>query len=311
MDFASRLGLVAVIALGSACLREPEPQPWNAKAVRGLNVACWWRGCMTGPAAADTLSRARELGASHVALVSTWYVPNGWGGAPAPHPQRSPALDEVEALASSARAQGLEVMLKPHVNRLDGGSRTTISPADLDAWWSAYERYVLQVAELGQRVDAHVLAVGTELGGLSGDGERWRALIAAVREHYFGVVTYAANWDEVEGVTFFDALDWVGVDGYYPLAPAGATTVLELVQGWQSHLLRLRRLDVLRSRPLVLTEIGAPAEDAAAQARYYRAALVALHGEGGALAWNLWEGAHGGTHVIGQPAQEALCDAWR
>lgn len=46
---------------------------------------------------------------------------------------------------------------------------------------------------------------------------RWRRLIRRVRQVYSGPLTYAANFDQVQQVGFWDALDAIGVNAYYGL----------------------------------------------------------------------------------------------
>jgi hypothetical protein len=298
-----------VLAL-AACLEEPAVRPWPGAAIRGFNVACWTPGCLDSAAAVRTFERARALGASDVALVVTWYVPDATQGAPAEDPMKSPALDEVERAVGRLRALGLSSIVKPHVDRLDGGSRTLIRPAVPDRWWAAYRDFVLAAADVAERSGARGLAAGTELGGLSGDASRWIGLVTDIRARYGGQVTYAANWDEVEGLRFLDALDWAGVDGYFPLSLGGVPTVIDGVEGWRAHLARLHRMDALHHRKILFTEVGAPSRDPAEQARSYRAALVSLRDEEGALFWNLWEGEDGGTFVATEAAQDTLGAAW-
>lgn len=304
-----RAALTFLLGL-AACLTEPTARPWPGQTIRGFNVACWTRGCLDSAAAVRTFERARALGATDVALVVTWYVPDGTHGSPAEDLARSPSFDEVERAVGRLRALGLEAIVKPHVDRLDGLSRTLIRPADPDRWWSAYRELLLSTADLAERTGARGLVAGTELAGLSADASRWIALVGDIRVRYRGELTYAANWDEVESLRFLDRLDWVGVDGYFPLSPDGVPTVLDGVEGWQAHLARLHRMDELQDRKILFTEVGAPARDPAAQARYFRAALVSLRDEGGALFWNLWEGEGGGTFVATPAAQGELEAAW-
>ncbi len=306
----ARLAAIAACGLVVAgCLRDPEVRPWPATTRRGFNIACWARGCFDSSDAVRTLERAAALGASDVALVFTWYAPDASSGAPAPDPQRSPSFDEVARAASRARSRGLSVILKPHVDRQDGGSRTQIVPADRAYWWEAYRGFALAAADLAAASGARSLAIGTELSGVSPDVADWRALIADARTRFGGEITYAANWDELEGIGFLDTLDAPGVDGYFPLAPQGGA-LTDLVAGWQVHLARLEKLDAVRERGLMFTEVGAPADDEAAQAQWYRAALAALSNEKVVLVWNLWEGSQGGTYVALEPALEEVMAAW-
>ena len=49
----------------------------------------------------------------------------------------------------------------------------------------------------------------------------WRALVGDIRDVYFGPLSYAANFDQFQEVGFWDALDGVGVNAYFPLSLRG------------------------------------------------------------------------------------------
>jgi hypothetical protein len=93
----------------------------------------------------------------------------------------------------------------------------------------------------------------------------WRELIAAVRERYTGRLTYAANFDEYVSVAFWDALDLIGVNAYFPLRrhylprirPPELEALLE--SRWSVVLERLdafRRAAGLEDRRVLFTELG-------------------------------------------------------
>jgi hypothetical protein len=92
----------------------------------------------------------------------------------------------------------------------------------------------------------------------------WRELIGQVRRIYTGDVTYAANFDQYQDVTFWDALDVIGVNAYFPLRRPDASTEpahleKELTAGWRNVLRELqsfRATNDLRDRPFLFTEIG-------------------------------------------------------
>ena len=56
---------------------------------------------------------------------------------------------------------------------------------------------------------------------------RWRQLIKSVRAVYRGRLTYAANFDQYQDVTFWDALDVMGINAYFELRPDLSTGNLE------------------------------------------------------------------------------------
>lgn len=94
--------------------------------------------------------------------------------------------------------------------------------------------------------------------------KHWRRLIADVRQRFDGKLTYAANFDQYQDVAFWDALDLIGVNAYFPLrgasdAPAAPRDLLPLFQDrWREV---LGAIDTMRSQrgldqPVLFTEIG-------------------------------------------------------
>jgi hypothetical protein len=89
--------------------------------------------------------------------------------------------------------------------------------------------------------------------------KEWRRIIRAVRSVFKGKLTYSANWDGVDRVGFWDALDLIGVQAYFPLAPENEPypTEAKIEARWAEHLTRLRRLsDDHGKKPILLTELG-------------------------------------------------------
>jgi hypothetical protein len=93
----------------------------------------------------------------------------------------------------------------------------------------------------------------------------WRRLIEEVRQVYSGKVTYAANFDQVEHVGFWDALDFIGVNAYFPLRdrlePDAASGDMpgQFLERWREILARLDALRAElgeRSKPVLVTELG-------------------------------------------------------
>lgn len=217
-------------------------------------------------AAFQQLVRLKELGANSVTLV-----PYGFTRAPEETEVRWRGSDETDDRVSrtirEARRLGLATVLKP---QLWARGRWTgdIVFADDDAfrpWMASYRQFILHYARLAELERADLLVVGTELGGLTLPREAdWRALIGEVRQVYSGPLTYAANWGrEFETLGFWDELDFLGVNFYYPLAAPG-----EQPRADSPRLKELERMLVGMSRkhrkPVLFTEVGYAASSAAA-----------------------------------------------
>jgi hypothetical protein len=216
----------------------------------------------------------------------------------------------IRFIAGEARERAIATLLKPHI-WLHGswpGEVEMSSEADWEAWFARYREFLLGWARLAADAKLEGLCIGTELDKTIQREREWRALIAEVRAIYPGLLTYAANWTHFEEVPFWDALDALGVNAYFPLSESAQPELPELVQAWQPIRERLASLSERVARPVVFTEIGYhPAERAFArpwewgadgagflpevQARGYEAVLRVFLGEpwfGGVFFWK-WQ----------------------
>ena len=299
----------------------PLPDGWQ----RGMNVTAFLPDAYAKPTARRAMVTARSAGTRRVALVPTWYMSDGASNEVFADPAKTPSDASIETAAGYARSLGLSVVLKPHVDVLDGTFRGDIVPSDSKAWFVSYEAMLMRYAELAQRIDAEVLVIGTELTTMSLFPDDWRALIARVREVYDGTLTFAANWvDGAESVEFWDDLDLIGIDAYMPLQTSTTEpTVDDLVGAWGPYESRMGVLSDRWELPIVFTELGyqsrtgsaaqlgqadAPASEQA-QANAYEAAFTALSDQPGfnGIWWWDWS-AEGLEDPVGWSAEGKLAE---
>jgi len=161
---------------------------------------------------------------------------------------------------AEAHALGLKIMIKPHIAYW--GSPFDWRGAirfDTDAEWrqffDTYERWITMVADLSRDADAFV--VGTELDRTVEHDARWRAIIAAVRAKTNAPLTYCAGWDSYEIVPFWDALDVIGIQAYFPLVDhERVPTPKELDRAWGVWMGRLESFAARYARQVVFGELG-------------------------------------------------------
>lgn len=178
------------------------------------------------------------------------------------HPPPGGETEEaIRAAATAARAAGQTVMLKPHLWVRGGAWQAELRPAadagGWVAWFGSYEAFIFAQADLATAIKSDWFVIGNELGSATAAApDRWAALIAGVRKRYAGRITYAANWDEAERITFWPLLDAIGVNFYAPLSTKPAPTDAELRAGATVWLSRYEKLAAATGRPLLLTEVG-------------------------------------------------------
>jgi len=163
-----------------------------------------------------------------------------------------------------AHAQGFKVFLKPHVwiyKPTDGKWRAEIFPkneANWATWQKTYREFILLYAKLAQESNVDMFCVGVEFTRLSAEKPKfWRSLISEVRAIYSGPITYAANWyQEYEQVSFWEELDYIGVQAYFPIAQSERPSLAQVTKGWQKHLPSLEAVHKQYDKPILFTEMG-------------------------------------------------------
>jgi len=170
----------------------------------------------------------------------------------------------IETTTRLAREAGIHTMLKPHVwlhRKSAGGWRGEIamkSEEDWRRWFDNYRVFILHYARLAEINGIEALCVGTELGETATRRpDDWRRLIAEVRRVYHGKLLYAANWyREFEEIPFWDRLDYIGIQAYFPLSEEGRVSMAELRSAWTPHRKAIERVQARYGKPVIFTEIG-------------------------------------------------------
>ncbi len=176
--------------------------------------------------------------------------------------RRAPSTERLKSLVARAHKRGMRVMLMPIVlleNPRSGEWRGKISPKNWDDWWEDYNNYILHYARIAKLAGVEVLAVGSELVSTEKDhANRWRSLIARVRKAYPGYLIYSANWDHYRPVSWWDAVDIVGMTTYYDLTGGKEATIPRLKKKWKQIRKEVLAWQKTIGRPIFFTEVGWP-----------------------------------------------------
>jgi membrane dipeptidase len=292
---AAALALGAVAAL-AAC-SEPAPAP-SGVFQRGMTLGGWSRDDYARPELGAQLDELRRAGVEWVALTPAWYQATRAAMQIASHPERTPSDESLESAIALARERGMRVFLKPQVDLIGPGWRGEIAfdaERDWAAWFASYRAFLAHYAALAERTGVSLLCVGVELDATRHREADWRAAVRAARERFAGPLVYAANFGRERDIDWWDALDYAGVDAYFPVAGRAGPTLAEALARWEEHAAGLRDWAARIRRPVLFTEIGyrslagagaepwewersgAPSPEE--QAVLYRAALSALWDE--------------------------------
>ncbi len=300
--------------------------------VRGMSYCSWTKEALSSPGSDRSLAAMPSAGVNWVSLNVWSFQDDEHATAIADDFTRfSSSRSSVRHAIRRIHALGMKVLLKPNVDLRNGAWRAGIEPTE--AWFASYRTFLNGWADLAREERVEALSVGCEFNRAQRWEAAWRKVVAGVRARFKGKLTYAASWDAFKDVAWWDAVDEVGIDAYFPLTKKADPTLAELKEAW-----RLRADDIGKwiaatglKKPVVFTEVGyrsadgtnrepwawadRPAVDLQEQADCYEALLSTLWGRpwwGGAFIWE-WEtnpkaggGADAGFTPQGKPALATL-----
>jgi hypothetical protein len=229
--------------------------------LKGMTVSCPTYGPVWGsPLMSSTLDDLKTLGVEWVSIHPYGRIRKS-GDVGLTDAQGTGFLARCCAMCRDA---GVGLFYKPHLAYWGSFSWRGAITFDTEAAWArffrSYRAYIVDHASFAEKHKLPLLSVGVELDKTMHRPE-WRDIIAAVRERYAGPITYAANWDAVGRVPFWDAVDVIGVQGYFPVGPAltGAPPArATLVEGWKGALAQLAGLSATHGKKVLFTELGYP-----------------------------------------------------
>jgi hypothetical protein len=312
---ASGLALLTAALRPARTQADPQVPPDFQK---GFSFAAWWAGQYLDPGADLSLAGLQTTGANWVSLIVTAYQAHYDSTTidyTSPH---TPTDADLIHTIDLAHSMGLQVMLKPHLDLADevesglwrGDIGTGFSgEAQWEAWFDAYRTFIVHYAALAQAHGVEQFCIGTELLGTTPRADDWREIVAEVRAVFSGPIVYASlHSGEERSITWWDAVDYIGVDAYYPLNHdlECHPTTEELEPSWTEPKAVLASLHATYGKPILFTEIGYRSQhgcsvhpwdswaeseiDDAEQANAYEAAFRQVYGEPwlGGIFWWSW-----------------------
>ena len=244
----------------------PEAQiPMSNQFLKGFNFAHEgyevYNGYM-GSLAMQSLEKLKSIGSNTVSIIPY----SGFRSMSDPHPFRvsnsAGSENDAAVIRSAFKAEqlGFMVMLKPQIWSWLGwtGDITMKNEEEWQLFFKYYGEWIMHYAMLAEIHHIEIFCVGNEFKNATLTHQKeWENLFDQVRKIYTGKITYAANWgDEFEKVTFWDKLDYVAVNCYYPLSAKSNPTDEELLQQMEKNLDLIESIQKKYNKPLLFTEIG-------------------------------------------------------
>lgn len=257
-------------------LPEPEPLPTaiEEKAAapitpvkyefqKGMIYVAWTENGYSNVNSLKAMEQMVSLGINWAGLVTTWYQNHYNSTKIYPLPDKTPTDESLIFAIRKLHELKFKIMLKPHLDLVEGqgkwrGDINFEGPADWQAWFESYSNFMLHFAQIAATENVELFCIGTELANSTiNQPQAWRDLIKKIREIYKGQLTYAANWDkEYKQISFWDAVDYAGIDPYFPLVTTTRPTVEQLKEAWLDWAKVIEEWQKNINKPVIFTEIG-------------------------------------------------------
>lgn len=213
--------------------------------------------------ASRSLQELRSIHANAVAIVPYSYMRDPKKPSFIPFSQRAGSENDESVIHShyEAKKRGLFTVLKPQIwigrNSWPGDVEMS-SEEEWQQFFEHYHRWMRHYALLAEMYGFDMLCVGVEFAKATvARDQDWRTLIKKLRGIYSGPMTYAANWgEEFENLQFWDELDYIGLDCYYPLSKKEQPSKEELTQHFNQVLDLIEETCHSYNKPMIFTEIG-------------------------------------------------------
>lgn len=213
--------------------------------------------------AAESLARMAGLNSNAASIIPYSFLRDPRMPVPIPIPDR-PGMENDESVVNavySAKKLGMITILKPHIWFGGGswpGDVEMQNEADWQAFFNYYYEWIRHYALMAEIHRVDMLIIGTEFAKATlAREDDWVALIRKIRKLYSGKITYASNWgEEFENVGFWNELDYIGLDCYYPLSKSENASEKELNANFRDILKKIEKVRNKYDKPLLFTEVG-------------------------------------------------------
>ena len=263
--------LAAAIAIGGFFVFKSLTQgPPPIEFQKDMGYCTWSEEGYMSAYSDESLARVKSLGTEWTSILITWYQTNCWSG-DIHRTMKTPSDESVIHAVRKAHEMGMKVMFKLHLDLLDmsdgswRGEIGCLREPDWDKWFDEYTKYVMHYVNIARKEKVEAICIGTELSTTATvKGYKWRDLINKARSKYRGILTYAAHWDRYQDIRFWDLLDYIGINAYFPLTEKMKPTYEELREGWGKWVIEMEEFQHKTQKPIIFPEIGCASADGAA-----------------------------------------------
>ncbi len=312
-----------------SAIRNKERNYGLCQKFKGMSLPSWNKTEYLSEKFTKALEDLKSIGVNSVAIIPTIYQ-KGISSSEIIETEQTASDESISFAIEQAKKLGLCVMLKPHLDPIPLTYRGLINPKNIEEWKENYLKFMLKYAKIAEEKKVEIFAIGTELEFLSySNPEIFLELIDKARKIFSGKIIYAANFTEYKKIEFWEKLDFIGIDAYFPVCESPPPWPDELEKRWSNIMNEIIGLSTQIGKEVIFTEIGYISKkgtcqrpwdwtfeteiDEDEQAILYEAAIKFAFPKLKGLFWWEWQfygEDQGGFTPRGKKAQEILSKMW-
>ena len=154
------------------------------------------------------------------------------------------------------RKSGFKIMLKPQI-WIPNGFTGDFEAKNWKKFENSFRLFSLEFLKVAIDKNVEMFCIGTEWENFIAKRPKfWKALIGEIKSLYQGKLTYAANWDEFAKFPFWNLIDLIGIDAYFPLSSNAQINLKMLKSSWGRISEKLEIFSHSLNKPILFTEVG-------------------------------------------------------
>ncbi len=209
-----------------------------------------------------SITEVKNIGANWVCIMPYAFVDETKGEIKYNHPKQWWG-EKTEGIAKAiflAKQNGMQVMVKPML-WLKNGKYTGELAFDQYTKWGTFEesyhKYLWEFAEIADSLNAEIFCLGTELKSfIQFKPNYFPETITTFKDSFNFKLTYAANWDNYKNITFWNKLNFIGIDAYFPGSTKSLPSVEEAGQAMVRTKYELKDFAEKNQKQILFTEYG-------------------------------------------------------
>jgi hypothetical protein len=204
---------------------------------KGMSYVGWSEYACSTPDSNQSLANLKDTGCQWAAVAVFWFQDTTTSTDIYPdYSWYSVRPESIKVAVDRCHQLGMKVMLKPMLDTKTGQWRAYIEPND--TWFAEYHTFINYWADFAEQNDIEMFCIGCELENSATNpswADAWRSVANDVRTHYSGPITYATNHGGEQNVSWWDAVNYIGIDAYYSLTDVNDPTPAQLAAAWDSR----------------------------------------------------------------------------